>query len=150
MRTRSRKGILTDDRRRNLVEDRRRASTRGIRYPIKHPIKRQRGAPQLRASTFWSLALSRLGHRFLGGSDRDGVFTREVWNVLDADDGLQRAGVRAAQRFCFLSTGSWVAAPGALRAVDNPERSKFANGDHHPTRISLCRSTSRSIPSPGT
>jgi hypothetical protein len=67
-----------------------------------------------------------------GNLHSERICTCEVRKVLDAEDRLQRAGVRAAGRFCFLPTGSWVAAPGALRAVDNPERSEFVNGDHAP------------------
>src|SRR5258708_36525540 len=60
----------------------------------------------------------------------DGIFAPEVRDILDAEDGLQGADVREAERLSLLPAGSRVAVPGAVRAVDNPERSEFVNGDH--------------------
>jgi hypothetical protein len=66
------------------------------------------------------------GKRNLYGDALD----REVRNVLDAEDRLQRADMRKTERLRLLPAGRRVAAPGTVRAVHNPERSEFVDGDH--------------------
>jgi hypothetical protein len=58
-------------------------------------------------------------------------FDRGARNVVDPQHGLERAGVCAAELLRVLPGGRRVAAPGAIRAADKPERSEADYGDSH-------------------